>query len=67
MDPALERRFHMRDKFERMKREIADDEFKIEDWKNFKRFILDGQYGRSFSMANKDDHFGRSIWMTIGF
>ena len=31
MDPALERRFHMRDKFERMKREIADDEFKTED------------------------------------
>ena len=51
MDPALERRFHMRDKFERMKREIADDEFKIEDWKNFKGFILDGHYGRSFSMV----------------
>ena len=50
MDPALERRFHMRDKFERMKREIADDEFKIEDWKNFEGFILDGHYGRSFSM-----------------
>ena len=35
MDPAFERRFHMRDKFERMKREIADDELKIEDWKIF--------------------------------
>jgi len=58
MDPALERRFHMRDKFERMKREIADDEFKIVDWKNFKGFILDCQYGRSFSMVTSDN-FGR--------
>ena len=51
MDSALERRFHMRDKFERMKREIADDEFKIEDWKIFKWFILGGHYGRSFLMV----------------
>merc|ERR1719447_2295753 len=28
MNPALERRFHMRDKLKRMKREIADEEFK---------------------------------------
>ena len=31
MDPALERRFHMRDKLKRMKREIADEEFKVTD------------------------------------
>ena len=31
MDHPLERRFHMRDKLNRMKREIGEAEFKAED------------------------------------
>ena len=36
MDPPLERRFHMREKLQRMKREINEAEFKAQGSKNSK-------------------------------